>query len=49
LAQPNPHRRETSCTEGNNQIVIGKENYYGARMGSDACQKGTQDANREES
>jgi hypothetical protein len=27
---PNPHPRwsETSCTEGNNQVVIGKENYF---------------------
>jgi hypothetical protein len=25
---PRPIWRETSCTEGNNQIVIGKENYF---------------------
>jgi hypothetical protein len=25
---PRPVWRETSCTEGNNQIVIGKENYF---------------------
>jgi hypothetical protein len=25
---PRPKWRETSCTEGNNQVVIGKENYF---------------------
>jgi hypothetical protein len=25
---PRPRWNETSCTEGNNQVVIGKENYY---------------------
>jgi hypothetical protein len=27
-ANPRPRWRETSCTEGNNQVVIGKENYF---------------------
>src|SRR6266851_8307407 len=27
-AKPRPDWRETSCTEGNNQLVIGKENYF---------------------
>jgi hypothetical protein len=25
---PRPYWRETSCTEGNNQVVLGKENYF---------------------
>ena len=25
---PRPSWRETSCTEGNNQVIIGKENYF---------------------
>jgi hypothetical protein len=27
-SNPRPRWRETSCTEGNNQVVIGKENYF---------------------
>jgi hypothetical protein len=42
---PRPIWRETSCTEGNNQMVIGKENYFlsgdgllmPTNMGGDHC------------